>query len=93
MKLKKEQLYINEYSNLDKLWIADIFTTRIESRENVRVITFPSHINRKRVTEITYRFYASEWPALQRVIVPKNVAGETNFYGYDKDPVIEYCDD
>lgn len=91
MKLKPNQYNYLEW--IDSICIDNIYPYEIDSRENVRVVTFPSHINKKPLTHIHYFFYASYWPSLQRLVVPKTVVSGPNCYDFDKDPVIEYYDD
>ena len=93
MKLKPNQYHYVEW--IDSICIDSIYESKIDSRENVRVITFPSRINKKPVTDIHILFFHSNFPSLQRVIVPKTLEAcyGPSFYYYDKKPVIEYCDD
>lgn len=93
MKLKPNQYNYVEW--IDSIWINGIYKYKIDSRENVRVITFPSRINKKPVTDIHIHFEHDDFPSLQRVIVPKTLEARYGpfFYDYDKKPVIEYCDD
>jgi len=93
MKLKPNQYNYLEW--IDSICIDNIYPYEIDSRENVRVITFPSRINKKPVTNIHIQFDHRDWPSLQRVVVSKSLDAYygPHFYHFDKDPVIEYCDD
>lgn len=73
MLLTKEHLEWFEYHG--SIEIRGIWYTDFEDDvlETTRVLVFPSHIERKKVSEIDIPYNIYEWKSLKKIVIPEGV--------------------